>query len=48
MSYYSKESDVRVVSDVVKEYPHMIRIYIYHNSFPINPTPKLIASRKKD
>lgn len=48
MSYYSKESDVRIVTDVVKEYPHMIRIYIYHNSFPINPTPKMIASRKKD
>ena len=48
MSYYSKNSDVRVVSDIVKEYPHMIRIYIYHNSFPINPTPKMIASRKED
>jgi len=29
-----------LVSDVVKEYPDMLRIYIYHNSYPLNATPK--------
>lgn len=39
----NNDYNYRLISDVVKEYPDMIKIYIYHNSYPVS-----LSSRKSN